>query len=424
VLSAFLGGCEASSQLMPTPNLYSSGYVNPFLGVDPALQTNTVDVLYITDRIPLNDSADNRQYGYGRSRSAAFGVSRVQFGRNVSWDELVKASTSAVRTVDLAVTVPSTRELGRFQPTPRSLLATPDSEESRKSQEDQLATEAAFRKTMTEMLQHTRVKEVYLSVHGVNNQHTDSVSRIAQLWHFFGREGVPVAYSWPAGSPGIKAYMYDRESSEFTVYHLKQTLKLIASCPDVEKIHIIGHSRGTDVVSNALRELHIEYSAAGKSTRKELKLGTVILAAPDMDLQVTIQRSSTERLGLVPEQFAIYMGEKDTLLNISNWLFGGLARLGDVDATLFTADELKSLENIKAPQIIDCRITNAGSGGHDYFVSNPAVSSDLVLLVRYHLAPGSTFGRPLGVDDKSGFWFIDDHYPRTTPAPPTSSPAK
>jgi esterase/lipase superfamily enzyme len=312
--------------------------------------------------------------------------------------------------VDLGVSVPRTTELGRFQPTPRHLLEAAGSEEAKRADEEQERAESAFKKTLVGMLDRVRVKEVYLSVHGVNNQHTDSVSRIGQIWHFFGREGVPVAYSWPAGSPGLKAYMYDRESSEFTVYHLKQALVLMASCPEVGKVNIIGHSRGTDVVASALRELHIEYSAAGRSAREALKLGTVVLAAPDLDLDVVLQRMSTERLGRIPEHFALYVGQEDELLRISNWLFGGLARLGAIDASLFTPEELHAIRVARTPQVISARVSNAGAFGHDYFVSNPAVSSDLILLMRHGYLPGKEHGRPLRAE-ASGFWVIDDRYP-------------
>ena len=41
----------------------------------------------------------------------------------------------------------------------------------------------------------------------------DAIFRIAELWHFLGREGVPIAYTWPAGHPGLlRGYNYDRES--------------------------------------------------------------------------------------------------------------------------------------------------------------------------------------------------------------------
>ena len=105
-------------------------------------------------------------------------------------------------------------------------------------------------------LARTPVKDVYVFVHGYNNDFQNSVVTIAQLWHFLGRQGVPIAYSWPAGHGGLlRGYTYDRESGVFTVYHLKQMLRVIAACPDVRKAHLIAHSRRTAVLTSALREL-------------------------------------------------------------------------------------------------------------------------------------------------------------------------
>ncbi len=50
--------------------------------------------------------------------------------------------------------------------------------------------------------------------------------------------------------------------------------------------------------------------------------------------------------------------------------------------------------------------------GHDYFRTNPAVSSDLVLMIRYGFKPGET-GRPLehiGIN----FWRVPEGYPANT----------
>ena len=76
-------------------------------------------------------------------------------------------------------------------------------------------------------------------------------------------------------------------------------------------------------------------------------------------------------------------------------------------------------------QVIDARIKNPGAFGHDYFHSNPAVSSDLIMLMRYQMMPGGEHGRPLGADGK-GFWIVNDKYPKHVtlpPTPPTTSPA-
>src|SRR5271170_768807 len=75
-------GCQSGLELMSTPNLYADSKSDPFANVPPDLRSNKVDVLYLTDRKPDNNSPDDPHYGYGRSRSVAFGVSTVEIGHN------------------------------------------------------------------------------------------------------------------------------------------------------------------------------------------------------------------------------------------------------------------------------------------------------------------------------------------------------
>jgi esterase/lipase superfamily enzyme len=416
LLAVFLlaaSGCgTARTLLMPTPNLYAEGLDNPFVGVPVELQNNKVDVMYMTDRAPEGGPPEWRTYGYQRSRSIGFGLAEVRIGDDVSWADLVKASLARYRIGALALGVSRVMELGRFAETPRSLIELPGSADARATDASEQAAEEQFRKTLAEQLSHTPVKDVYLFVHGYANTFDDGVKTVAQIWHFLGRQGAPMAYSWPAGRSGLlRGYTYDRESSEFTVYHFKQMLRLIASCPDVRKVHLIGHSRGTDVVTTGVRELHLELTGQGKPTREVLKLGTMVLAAPDMDFDVVVQRLMTARIGHVPERAAIYVCSNDEALGVANWLFGGLKRLGQLKSDMFSPAEIDALRRVGTPQVIDARVSEPGAFGHDYFHSNPAVSSDLILLLRYQYAPGAENGRPLGVNEK-GFWVIENDYPK------------
>jgi esterase/lipase superfamily enzyme len=405
-------GGAAKTFLMPTPNLYTGGDFNPFEDVAAELRNNRVDVLYMTDRAPETGTSDRRKYGFRRSRSVGFGLAEVRIGDDVSWEDLVRASVSRYRFAVLPLGVARVVELGRFGQTPRSLIELPGSADALAADANEQAVEEQFRRTLSERLSHTPVKDVYLFVHGYANSFDDGVKTVAQLWHFLGRQGVPMAYSWPAGHGGVfRGYSYDRESSEFTVYHFKQMLRLIASCPDVRRVHVIGHSRGTDVVMSGLRELHLELGGQGKPTREVLKLGTMVLAAPDLDFDVVVQRLITARLGHVPERVAIYVCADDEALGMANWFFGGLRRLGEIKSDVFSPAEIEALRTVGTPQVIDARVSDAGAFGHDYFHSNPAVSSDLILLLRYQYAPGAENGRPLGVNEK-GFWVIDNDYPK------------
>ena len=125
--------------------------------------------------------------------------------------------------------------------------------------EARLAAEARLKALVAERLALTQKKEVYVFIHGTGSDFASPMYVMAGLWHFMGRCGVQVVYTWPSSGSGdsLGGYDYDRESSEFTVYHLKQFLRLLAACPGVEKVNIIAHSRGTDIALTALLELNI-----------------------------------------------------------------------------------------------------------------------------------------------------------------------
>ena len=52
LLAIGLAGCQ--KQLMPTPNIYLDGRYPLFENLPPEFKTNTVDLLYVTDRAPVN----------------------------------------------------------------------------------------------------------------------------------------------------------------------------------------------------------------------------------------------------------------------------------------------------------------------------------------------------------------------------------
>jgi esterase/lipase superfamily enzyme len=394
-------------------------YVNatsaPFADTPPAFRNNHAAVMYVTDRaMDEGGTPEAPKYGRKRSRSVACGVCDVRFGgESVTWDQLVQASTSSHRSIKLPVEVVRTTEIVRFPPTPRVLIErtidTPTTQPTT-TEADRQAAEQACENELKARLAVSPSKEVYIYVHGVQNSFDDSVRTAAQLWHFLGRQGVVVAYSWPAGGKGLlRGYNYDYNSSEFTVYHLKQMLRVIASCPEVSKVNIIAHSRGTDSAVSALRELHLEISGSGRSTREVLKLGSVVLAAPDLDVDVVFQRLATARLGQVPERSVVYVCRNDEALGLSRFLFSS-QRLGSLRPEVFTKDELVALRESKKVAIIEARVSKPGAFAHSYFYENPAVSSDLILLMRYDYGPGAENGRPLSIG-KDSFWYITDKYP-------------
>jgi len=407
--SLLVSGC-ANRQLIETPNLYAQAGLDPFQDCPPAFQNNEVEVLYATDRLPEDRRGGGREYGYKRSRSLAYGRAVVEFGEDVPWPVLAENSLKENRDVSLPLNLRQTVQLGRFPETPLPFVKQGNQlvEDPGAVAENERVSRA-FQAEVSRRLAQTPQKDAYVFVHGYNNDFQHSVFVIAEIWHFLGRKGIPIAYSWPAGRGRLRGYNYDRESGEFTIHHLKNFLKLLASCPDLERIHLLAHSRGTDVLTSAIRELVIETRAEGKNPHEVFKIADVTLAAPDLDFEVFIQRIAAEKVGLGLGRVTLYVSEEDKAIGLSTWLFFGMKRVGrlayeDLDQSLRTR-----LGQIPNAAIVDARV-HSGFVGHSYFYSHPAVSSDLILSMGQGRYPGTENGRPLEPVGPN-FWRIEKGYP-------------
>lgn len=420
-LGVTAAGC--GRQLMPTPNLYSHMHDDAFDRVPSEFCNNMVDVLYVTDRQQSGEGKAGPTYGYGRSHSLAFGSCTVEIGRNLPWDDLVRASRTAKRSVSLPLAVTRVREIARCPEIPYPALA----KGPRRIEDPAVVAEFAavaqqLQDDIAARLAHSAKKDVYLYVHGFNNTFEDAVFTSAELWHFLGRQGVPICYTWPAGR-GLSGggYIYDSVSCEFTVFHLKQLLRTLGRCPAIDRVHIVAHSRGTDVATAALRELKIEYTHADQSARDALKLGNVVLAAPDLDFDVVRERFAGEQLGFLPERFTIYTSPGDRALAMADMLTLGIARLGQLQPSELTPHLRKVLE--MGPVAFVEALVHTGYIGHSYFTDSPAVASDLILLLRDNRPPGADHGRPLK-ERITNFWELRDDYLQSGKSrPPVASGA-
>lgn len=413
VILLLIHPCGCATPMAESPTLLVHAKNDPFADVPPAFQTDHVKIIYATDRVgePTRDG-NGMRYGYDRSRSLAFGTCEVGIGEGLPWQEITKQSRKHFRTKAIDLKVHAPVESGQYPETPEEPASSGDepatTQDAAKLREE---AEAQLHKLIAGQLKETSKKEAYIYVHGFNNSFDDSAMVIAQLWHFLGRNGVPLAYTWPAGSGlTLRGYNYDRESGEFTVFHLKQFLRAVIRCPEVEKIHLVAHSRGTDVLMSALRELVIAERAAGRSPRESLKISNVILAAPDMDFEVATQRISAEHLGGSFERFTVYMSENDKAIGIAGWLFASIKRIGQLRFSQLSKRDREAIEKALHLSLIDVR-ANTDWVGHNYFYSNPETCSDLILILRDNLDPGAANGRPLH-DMRGNCWELHDGYPK------------
>lgn len=410
-------GCGSSRQMMPTPNVHMDEGRNFYGELAAELQSTEVPLFYVTDRAPEDDEEGKLSYGYERSKSVSFGTAVVDLGKDMTWDQLLEASRTQKRLNPVELELRDVESIVRGPATPLPYRE----ENGRIVEEPTLAAERdasreVFREVIIKNLDLTPRKEVFLFVHGYHNTFADAAYTMGELWHFLGRIGVPIIYTWPAGFPGLFGYTYDRESSEFTVYHLRSVLKAIASYPEVEKIHVIAHSRGTDVAVAALRELTIESRGAGEDPRDRYKIHNFILAAPDLDMEVATQRIIGDRLPLSVHRFTIYSSPDDKAIGVASRLFASpRGRLGTFGQDNISGAAKAALEYgnanfafVNFEPAVDALFEGQGFG-HSYFRDAPTVASDVVLMLREDLDPGEGARRlePVGPH----LWSIPAGYP-------------
>lgn len=204
-------------------------------------------------------------------------------------------------------------------------------------------------------------------------------------------------------------YNVDRESGEFAVLDLKKAIRIIAGTPGVERVHLLAHSRGTDVLATALSQLTIESYVGKTAIDTRFNIVNVVLMAPDIDADVAVVKIFTTisdpdlPRGDAPApratfpaprvRLTAYVSPDDKALSFSQYLFGSLTRLGRIDETKIGPEEVERLRRLAYVDVVQVSGTT-DPFGHSYFRSNPEVSADLIAMIRYGLKPNEP-GRPL-----------------------------
>lgn len=201
-------------------------------------------------------------------------------------------------------------------------------------------------------------ERVLVFVHGYNTGFDDGVYRITQIAHDTQYPGTPVLFSWASGAK-TRDYVYDKDSSTAARDDLETTLVMLSKSPRIKSIDIIAHSMGNWLAMEALRQLAI----AGN---RDLggKLGYVVLASPDID--VDIFKKQMMRYGKPDRPFVVLLSADDKALRFSSFIAGHKARVGDYS----NAEELAAL----GVTVVDLSATASGDKlNHAKFADNPVL---------------------------------------------------
>jgi esterase/lipase superfamily enzyme len=393
--------------LMPAPDVYSEDGLTPFTDTTDIADAPYYGMLYATDRAPADQekSKDSEEKFYANERGhlLRLGLADVALGEgDFTWEEARKIALAKNRTDKYPLKVTGVEEFGILDSsiTPfvdKALLAQKSPDPGKR-----------FATLINNKLAISQQKDIFIYVHGYLVVFENPVLVATELWHYLGYEGVFIAYAWPS-TPNRWAYLSDAETTTTTAYHLRKLLEFLATQTNVQRIHILGYSQGTRLVTQTLYNMALmNHDLTRKQMLEKLRIGNVILVGSDVDRQA-MGTYLVDGLLKVPERFTIYVSEKDKAMSASKFLLkrdrvGEMFAEGKMPPT--TREFLSNSPELNVINVTEAEGAASGSG-HSYFRSSPWASSDVLMTLRYNLAPAE---RGLVHGDDSPIWSFPSDY--------------
>lgn len=269
-----------------------------------------------------------------------------------------RGSGLMIDAVTISIPPDAKREIGQVQwpkrlpPDPHKEFATVavDPIESRQEGEAWLKTHVS------------KSRRVLVFVHGFNNLYEEAVYRFAQIVHDSKADVVPVVFTWPSRGT-VFDYNYDKESTNYSRDALEDLLTQIARNPAVGEVTVMAHSMGTWLAVEALRQMAIRNGGI------DPKIGNVILAAPDLDVDVFSRQYQS--FGSKPPHFTLFVSRDDRALTLSKRISGNVERLGHIDPT---QEPYRSQLEMAGISVLDLTKLKSGDPlNHGKFAESPEV---------------------------------------------------
>jgi len=204
-------------------------------------------------------------------------------------------------------------------------------------------------------------RKALLFVHGYNTMFAEGLYRFAQVVHDAKSTAAPVFFTW-ASRGELSQYVYDTNSATAARDALEHTIRLLVAS-NADQVNILAHSMGNWATVEALRQIKISERLPNAG-----KLGLIVLAAPDIDVDVF--KSQLQRFGKLKKPFYVVLSRDDRALALSNFIAGGEGRLGD----FANSQELAAMGAV----VIDLSdVKSDDSANHDKFAEIAAVAPQL-----------------------------------------------
>ena len=202
-------------------------------------------------------------------------------------------------------------------------------------------------------------RDVLLYVHGFNTSLQEARFRLAQIVADGGFTGVPVLFTWRSKGD-LFAYESDRESATASRDALERLISDLSHTPGIGRVHVLAHSMGAWLTMEALRE-----NAIAGHPDLDGKLGSVMLAAPDIDLAVFRQQLSR----LDASHVSVFVSHDDRALSLSSRIAGSRPRLGAMDPS--NPKDAAAIDAMGVRVYDLSLLGSSGWVGHDTYANAP-----------------------------------------------------
>jgi esterase/lipase superfamily enzyme len=282
---------------------------------------------------------------------------------------------------DIAVSIPppSARRPGDV-PLPSSLPGNPERDFVilRADRMDLAQAKANF----DARVRRTPGRRVLIFVHGFNTRFEEAVYRFAQIVYDARVDVAPVLFTWPSGG-NVTDYVYDRDSAMYSRDAFEVLLQALVKDPNVDSISILAHSMGNYLAIESLRQMAIRDRGLSP------KIRDVMLASPDIDVDVFRRQIAEIDAGPRPAQFTLFIARDDRALGLSSFLARDSTRLGSLDPS---KEPYRSILEQGRVQVIDL----TGTASNDFTNHGRFASGEVVGAIGERLAEGQSLSEAKG----------------------------
>lgn len=206
-------------------------------------------------------------------------------------------------------------------------------------------------------------------LHGYNNSFEESAIRAAQIGFDLKVSGVTAFFSWPSKSE-VAGYLADEASIDASEIAITEFLLDFTQKSGASKVHLIAHSMGNRGLIRALKNIQ---SKVGNSA---VPFGQIILAAPDLDVQVF--KNLAYLYPMLSKRTTLYLSPKDKAVAASKWLHS-YSRVGIAPPITIVKDVDTINVKIEGFDILEL--------GHSYFAEAESILHDMFDLLRHDSQP-------------------------------------